>query len=273
MRLKKRLQDKNENAKSNDEKERDSTKAAKRKAPTTKSKNSKLSKLITRCASGGVMFMLFSYIIYQGHLAVAGTMIMLQILTFRELVNLRYKKTKEKHMPYFRSLQWLWFSVAMFFAHGSSWLKAPMGVDKHIFSNYIEQYLLSNTSIQNHMAFFELFSFGLFSVAFMLSVLSLRKDLYDYQITQFTWTLMCLVILVLQMKTLVYNIYNGLFWFVFPFLTVVANDVGAYFAGITLGGKIFTYKVANPNIYRPITFLKLSPKKTWFVNSISLNLK
>ena len=82
MRLKKRLQDKNENAKSNDEKERDSTKAAKRKAPTTKSKNSKLSKLITRCASGGVMFMLFSYIIYQGHLAVAGTMIMLQILTF-----------------------------------------------------------------------------------------------------------------------------------------------------------------------------------------------
>ena len=68
-------------------------------------------------------------------------------------------------------------------------------------------------------------------------------------------------------------IYNGLFWFVFPFLTVVANDVGAYFAGITLGGKIFTYKVANPNIYRPITFLKLSPKKTWFVNSISLNLK
>ena len=35
------------------------------------------------------MFMLFSYIIYQGHLAVAGTMIMLQILTFRELVNLR----------------------------------------------------------------------------------------------------------------------------------------------------------------------------------------
>ena len=80
MRLKKRLQDKNENAKSNDEKMHDSIKAAKRKAPTTKSKNSKLSKLITRCASGGVMFMLFSYIIYQGHLAVAGTMIMLQIL-------------------------------------------------------------------------------------------------------------------------------------------------------------------------------------------------
>merc|ERR1711998_544450 len=100
MRLKKRLQDKNENAKSNDEKMHalghDSTKAAKRKAPTTKSKNSKLSKLITRCASGGVMFMLFSYIIYQGHLAVAGTMIMLQILTFRELVNLRYKKNKRE---------------------------------------------------------------------------------------------------------------------------------------------------------------------------------
>ena len=30
-----------------------------------------------------------------------------------------------------------------------------------------------------------------------------------------------------------------------PFLTVVANDV-VHICGITLGGKIFTYKVANP---------------------------
>jgi len=153
-------------------------------------------------------------------------------------------------------------SCAFFFAHGSSWLKAPMGIDNHIFRNYIEKYVSSKTIIQNEIAFFELFTFGLFSIVFILSVLSLKKDLYDYQITQFTWTLMCVVILVLQMKTLVYNIYNGIFWFIFPFLCVVANDSGAYFAGISLGGKIFKFRVA-PNKYQRITFLKLSPKKTW----------
>jgi phosphatidate cytidylyltransferase len=106
-----------------------------------------------------------------------------------------------------------------------------------------------------------------------MSVLSLKKDLYDYQITQFTWTLMCVVILVLQMKTLVYNIYNGIFWFIFPFLCVVANDSGAYFAGISLGGKIFKYRVAK-NKYQRITFLKLSPKKTWegFIGAMSFTV-
>jgi phosphatidate cytidylyltransferase len=227
-----------------------------------KTAQAKLSKLMTRCVSGLLMLIVFVVIVYLGHLTIAGTMITLQIFTFSELVNLRYVKAKEKNMPFFRTLQWLWFAVAMFFAHGSSWLKAPMGINKHIFDNYIEKYILSKTVIQSEMAFFELFTFGLFSIVFIMSVLSLKKDLYDYQITQFTWTLMCVVILVLQMKTLVYNIYNGIFWFIFPFLCVVANDSGAYFAGISLGGKIFKYRVAE-NKYQRITFLKLSPKKTW----------
>ena len=115
----------------------------------------KLSKLITRCVSGLLMFVLFAAIVYLGHLTIAGTMITLQIFTFSELVNLRYVKAKEKNMPFFRTLQWLWFAVAMFFAHGSSWLKAPMGVNKHIFHNYIEKYILSKTNIQSEIAFFE----------------------------------------------------------------------------------------------------------------------
>ena len=208
------------------------------------------------------MFLAFTAIVYMGHLTVAGTMILLQAFTFRELVNLRYVEAKEKNMPYFRTLQWLWFYAALFVAHGSTWLKAPMGIDRHIYLNYIQRYLLSNSVILNEVAFFDFLSFGLFSLVFILSVLSLKQGMYDYQITQFTWTLMCVVILVLQMKTLVFNIYNGLFWFVFPFLCVGMNDSGAYFAGISLGGKIFTRRVAD-NVYKPITFLKLSPKKTW----------
>ena len=59
-------------------------------------KGSKLKKLATRCISATIMFLAFTAIVYTGHLTVAGTMIMLQVFTFRELVNLRYIEAKEK---------------------------------------------------------------------------------------------------------------------------------------------------------------------------------
>jgi phosphatidate cytidylyltransferase len=49
-----------------------------------------------------------------------------------------------------------------------------------------------------------------------------------------------------------HNIFNGLFWFTFPFLLVVVNDIMAYVSGITCGRKF---------IHRP--FIKFSPNKTW----------
>ena len=116
-------------------------------------KGSKLKKLATRCISATIMFLAFAAIVYTGHLTVAGTMILLQVFTFRELVNLRYIEAKEKNMPYFRTLLWLWFYVAMFGAHGSTWLKAPMGIDKHIYLNYIQRYLSTNSLILNEICF------------------------------------------------------------------------------------------------------------------------
>ena len=40
-----------------------------------------------------------------------GTVFQTQI--FREIVNVRYVEAKERNMPYFRSLQWSWFFMAM----------------------------------------------------------------------------------------------------------------------------------------------------------------
>ena len=49
-----------------------------------------------------------------------------------------------------------------------------------------------------------------------------------------------------------HNVMNGLFWFCFPVLLVVINDIMAYVCGMSMGRKF---------INRP--FLKLSPNKTW----------
>lgn len=58
--------------------------------------------------------------------------------------------------------------------------------------------------------------------------------------------------MVFQTRAIVFNIYEGFFWFVFPASLVVNNDCFAYFFGLAMGRKY---------IHTP--FLKLSPNKTW----------
>lgn len=215
-----------------------------------KPEQSKLMKFVVRMVSSIAMLTTMAAVLYAGHVVVCATLILLQALVFRELVNLRYIEAKEKEMPYFRSLQWAWYAVAAVYAHGSTWLKAPMGVDTTVLLTMQQQVV--DLGFTSSDSLFALFSFGLFSVVFMASVLSLREGLYEYQISQFSWTLMCVLLVVVQMKTMVYNVYQGMFWFLFPFLLVISNDSFAYFAGMSLGKKVF-----------PFAFLKLSPNKTW----------
>lgn len=55
-----------------------------------------------------------------------------------------------------------------------------------------------------------------------------------------------------QLKYIMHNIFNGLFWFVLPCCLVFANDIMAYVCGMTWGRKF---------IQRP--FISFSPNKTW----------
>ena len=51
-----------------------------------------------------------------------------------------------------------------------------------------------------------------------------------------------------QTSSIVYNIYNGLFWFIMPSMCVISNDIFAYIFGFFFGRT---------------RLIKLSPKKTW----------
>ena len=55
-----------------------------------------------------------------------------------------------------------------------------------------------------------------------------------------------------QLKYIMHNVYNGLFWFVLPCSLVFANDIMAYVSGMMWGRKF---------IQRP--FIAFSPNKTW----------
>jgi len=95
-------------------------------------------------------------------------------------------------------------------------------------------------------------SFGLYSTTFVLTVVTLQRDYIKFQLNQLCWTLCVLCLTVGQLKYIMHNVFNGFFWFVFPVLLVVINDVMAYVCGMSCGRKF---------IERP--FLKLSPNKTW----------
>lgn len=60
---------------------------------------------MTRVVMGFAMIGAFGLILYGGHLYAWLMVVILQILLFRELVNVRYRAAAEKNIPWFRSVQ------------------------------------------------------------------------------------------------------------------------------------------------------------------------
>lgn len=106
-------------------------------------------------------------------------------------------------------------------------------------------------------------SFVLYVVGFMGVVFSFRKQTVKYQIGQITWTLMTILLVVIQPHFVTRNIYQGLIWLMLPHSMIICNDIMAYFVGMAIGRKF---------VDRPLT--KLSPNKTWegFVGALILTL-
>jgi phosphatidate cytidylyltransferase len=79
-----------------------------------------------------------------------------------------------------------------------------------------------------------------------------KVQLYKYQFTQLSWTLLVIFLVVFQLAFVTQHILEGVFWFFFPCSLVIMNDTAAYFCGFFLGKKF---------INQPLT--ALSPNKTW----------
>lgn len=195
--------------------------------------------VIVRTITALLMIGVFMTLLMAGHFYCIMAGVLLQCGLFRELVNVRYIPAMNGRMPWFRSLQWSWFCVSMFWVYGER---------LHIFIVNRESlnWLLPLTSRT------AMISFTLYWLLFMVSVLNLRRSVLKFQLSQYMWTLLIICMVVLQCKFFASYTLHGLFWYWYPFACVVMNDVSAYFCGITMGKKF---------IQKP--FFKLSPKKTW----------
>jgi phosphatidate cytidylyltransferase len=198
-----------------------------------------LQKVMTRSIAAIVMMSTFSAVIYAGHFFCIVLCVLIETELYRELVNVRYVHAKDKKMPWFRSLQWLWFGAAMFSMYGEA----------------MHKFCLENRSLQPMTVFtkqHDVVGYASYCVMFVITVLSLRPGLLRYQISHVMWSIVIIVLIIFQSKFACTNVLRGLFWLFFPVATVITNDVTAYFCGITLGRKIIN-----------APFLSLSPNKTW----------
>ena len=133
----------------------------------------------------------------------------------------------------------MWFCVAIFYTYGdflTDFIKGNQ--DLH----YLSKYAQYSPSI----------AFILYSATFVLTIATMQVGHIKFQLNQLCWTIVVICLTVGQLKYIMHNIFNGLFWFALPILLVVINDIMAYVTGMTCGRKF---------IHRP--FFPVSPNKTW----------
>eukprot|EP01120_Amphizonella_sp_Union-15-10_P010853 TRINITY_DN4499_c0_g1_i1.p1 TRINITY_DN4499_c0_g1~~TRINITY_DN4499_c0_g1_i1.p1 ORF type:complete len:438 (-),score=58.50 TRINITY_DN4499_c0_g1_i1:83-1330(-) len=198
-----------------------------------------IKKLIIRSIVGFLMLLFFVVLLRQDHEYVCVFVVFAQILVFKELITVRFKAVKEKNLWGFRTQQWYFLGITLFFYHGKSMLGH--------FSNYLPHEIYGY--LYHHHIWM---SFVLYVVGFCGFIFSLRGKTLKYQISQMTWTVMTLLLVVVQTSVITRNIFEGLIWFLLPVSLIICNDIMAYFCGV-LFGKKFTSKPLTP----------LSPNKTW----------
>lgn len=125
----------------------------------------------------------------------------------------------------------------------------------YTYGDFVADIVKSNQDL-HHLLFYAQYStsiaFVLYSVTFVLTISTMQVGHIKFQLNQLCWTIVVLCLTVGQLKYVMHNIFNGLFWFALPILLVVTNDIMAYVSGMTCGRKF---------IRRP--FISFSPNKTW----------
>ena len=210
-----------------------------RRPPAAGARPGRLRAFAVRSVFTLIMLLCFSWIVYLGHQKVAILVFVLQALISKELMSIGYVQAHKRRIPLFRSLNSWFLFCGIYFVYGKRSLSHLYDRGHGFMRRRLPTFLLM------HHTFL---SFWFFLAGFMAFVLSLRPGLYKYQLNQFARMLMLLLVVVAQANFMIYNIKEGMIWFLLPALLIVVNDVMSYLVGTSLGRTRLT---------------PLSPKKTW----------
>lgn len=169
-----------------------------------------------------MVFGMFS-ILFLGPIWVIGLVVVLQILTFKEVIALSSRPAREHELPLNRTLSWYFLATLAYYLDGESFIHHF----KHLI--FVDKYL--SPLATNH----RFFSYCLYVLGFVFFVATLKQGYYRMQFQQLCITHMVLILVVFQAHLIINNILTGLFWFLLPLGLVIVNDVFAYICGITFG--------------------------------------
>ncbi|KAK2431750.1 phosphatidate cytidylyltransferase [Trifolium repens] len=186
------------------------------------------------------MLAFVSLIIYMGHLYIWAMIVIIQIFMASELFNLLRRANQDKRLPKFKLLNWHFFFTAMLYVYGRI-------LSQHLVNTVTSEKIFYRL-VSNLIKYQMVICYFLYIAGFVWFILSLKKRYYKYQFGQYAWTHMILIIVFTQSAFTVANIFQGIFWFLFPASLIAMNDVAAYFFGFFFGKT---------------PLIKLSPKKTW----------
>ncbi|ANB13186.1 phosphatidate cytidylyltransferase [Sugiyamaella lignohabitans] len=170
-----------------------------------------------------VMIVFFVAILGAGHIWVIALVGLIQILTFKEVINLSSEPAREKRLPWGRKLNWYFLATTIYFLEGENLIY------------YFKNVVLVDSLLLPLAIHHRFLSYCLYIIGFVYFVYSLEKGHYKFQFTQFCITHMTLFLVVIQAHFIVNNIFAGLFWFMVPAALVICNDIFAYLCGITFG--------------------------------------
>ncbi len=198
-------------------------------------KEKKRGAFITRTIWTLAMISGFIIILGAGHLWVIALVLLVECLSFKEVINLSGRPKKTDKMPINRSLSWFFLVTTIFYLYGRN------------FIFYFKNIIHADKLLYSFATYHRFISFSLYIFGFVFFVRSLEKGNYKFQFKQFCITLMALLLIVCQAHLVVNNILSGLFWFLLPAALVITNDIFAYLCGITFGRT---------------PLISISPKKT-----------
>ncbi|CAH8644040.1 unnamed protein product [Dicrocoelium dendriticum] len=178
----------------------------------------------------------FSFLVYLGPLALVLLVLVLQLACFYEIINIGLVVYRSHDLPWFRVLSWYFLFSSNYFLFGESLITR------------FRLLLAKEDFLQPLVTHHHFLSFSFYCSGIVLFVLSLVKKHYIKQFTLFGWTHVTLLIVVFTSHFQIYNIFNGIIWFLLPVSLVICNDIMAYVFGFFFGKT---------------PLIKLSPKKTW----------
>lgn len=178
----------------------------------------------------------FITILSLGHFYTGIFIFCLLVGMFKEVSRIKRHYEKENEIPITPILSWYILIITVYFFIGKLILvKMPSLILQHRF-------------LADILKYHNFICFVLWISAFLLFVLSLQKGYMRYQFRLFGWTSLATILIVFPGATMLFNLYEGLCWFVLPTLLIICNDIFAYLVGYFFGKT---------------QLILLSPKKTW----------